>query len=472
MSLINELKRNNVVVNSKGGLYYRSTYNANLDVFSMLSRYDEEEKIINLFKNALEEDAKLALANLMYLLDIRGGKGERRLFKIIYKYLCDADKEFALKIMPYVGELGRYDYLLEGLHTSIEKETIEQIKNKLNSDINSDVPSLLAKWLPSIRNHNKTNDTAKYLASCLGYSEKEYRKILSSLRTKLNIVEKNLTNKKYENIILSQVPTKAMLKYNNAFNIHMNDQMIMYKAQLKDGNTTINTKGLFPYEVIKKSKQGVDEVILDEMWKNQTDLFEGNDKNILVIADTSGSMTCLDSLPLYNSLGLAIYCAERNHGAFNNYFISFSDEPQLEEIKGKTIRDKIRNIRSYIGTTNINKVFRLILEIAVEAELSQTDLPEDIIIISDMEFDDACSGKPNFQVWQQEYNEKGYKLPKIIFWNVAGRINGAPATQYDKNMIMVSGFSTNILKGILNNKIPSPVELMVEVLNPYIKLVE
>ena len=161
MNFLEEMKKNNTKINTKGSEYYASTYDSNLDVFTMLTRYNDEEEIIKTFKNALDENQELALANLLYILDIRNGKGERRLFKIIYNYLCNNEKESALRILNFIGELGRYDYILLGINTQIEKETIELIKNQLEIDKKTETPSLLAKWLPSHRTHNINNPLAK-----------------------------------------------------------------------------------------------------------------------------------------------------------------------------------------------------------------------------------------------------------------------------------------------------------------------
>lgn len=176
MNLIDELKCNSTILNTKGSKYYVSTYNSNLDVFTMLTRYASESEIIRLFNNALNENTILALSNLLYILDIRNGKGERRLFKIIFKYLCLNHKDLALQVLPYISKLGRYDYILVGLDTPINNEVISLIKEQLNEDLVSNNPSLLAKWLPSHRTHNMNNKVAKKIMNSLNMTEKEYRK--------------------------------------------------------------------------------------------------------------------------------------------------------------------------------------------------------------------------------------------------------------------------------------------------------
>jgi len=474
MNLLEGMKKNNTITNTKGSKYYATTYDSNLDVFTFVSRYNSDEEIIRLFNNALNENEEIALANLLYILDIRSGKGERRIFKTIFKYLCINHTSSALRVLPFISELGRYDYILEGIDTPIEKEVISLIKKQLEIDMNSDSPSLLAKWLPSHRTHNVNSKIAKKIMMGLNMTEKEYRQILSMLRNKLNIVEKNLTEKRYENIDFSKVPTKAMLKYTNAYNKRMSKEYSEYKDSVKKGETKINTEGLFAYEIIKKLLWGTrtDEELLDLMWDNQKDVLKGCNTNVLVMADTSGSMTSYGGIPYATSIGLALYTAERNTGIFKNYFITFSSDPYLCEIKGNTIKEKVSNIPSIVANTDIDKAFDLILKTAKEQNLKEEELPSHLLIISDMEFDvGVYSGSgTNFGGWKNAFENEGYKLPIVIFWNVAGSTRGLPATKFDNDVAMISGFSTNILENLLTLDEYTPTNVMLEKLSIYLEM--
>ena len=307
MSYLENLEKNTTITNTKGGKYYAGTYDANLDIFAGISRYNDTDEIINKYKKALAEDKTLALANLLYLLDIRNGKGERLLFKTVFRYLCQNEKDLALIVLPKIPEFGRWDYVLEGLNTLIDKEVVEMIKEQLEKDKTSENPSLLAKWLPSHRTHNVKNEIAKDLIKKLGINEKEYRKTLTEIRKKLKLIETNLTNKDYENINFESVPTKAMLKYKESFNRNCNEKYLQYLDAVKRGEKKINTTGLYCYEIVRNIILGlpVDRDLLNVMWENQKDILNGYDKNIMVIADTSGSMQSPNNLPLSNAVGLA-----------------------------------------------------------------------------------------------------------------------------------------------------------------------
>lgn len=476
MNLLDEIKKNNTITNTKGSKYYDTTYDSNLDLFCKVTRYNSDEDIIRIFNNAFDEDEELVLANLLYILDIRNGKGERRIFKTIFKELCMNHPSSALRVLPLISELGRYDYILVGINTPINDEVISLIKKQLESDLNTDTPSLLAKWLPSHRTHNIDSIMAKGIMNGLGMSEKEYRKTLSTLRSKINIVEKNLTEKTYNNIDFSKVPTKAMLKYANAYNTKMLEEYSMYKDQVKEGKRKINTEGLFAYEIINKIIYGkqVDETLYDLMWNNQKDVLNECKTNVLVMADTSGSMSCCNGIPYATSVGLALYTAERNSGVFKNHFITFSEEPYLCEVKGKNIKEKVRNIPCYVANTNIDSAFELLLNTAKENNISKEEMPSHILIISDMEFDQGVYSDTgtNFNGWKKAFLKEGYDLPKIIFWNVAGVTYGVPVTKFDKDVAMISGFSTNILDNLLTLDDYSPVALMIDKLTRYLEMLK
>lgn len=307
----------------------------------------------------------------------------------------------------------------------------------------------------------------------LNMTEKEYRKTLSILRSKINIIEKNLTNKEYDNIDFNEIPTKAMLKYINTFMDKMSKEYQKYKEELKNSNAKINTNGLYVYEIIKRILNGKgDSEIFDLMWKNQRDVLNGCKTNVLVMADTSGSMTYPNNIPYATSIGLALYTAERNNGIFKNHFMTFSDEPYFQEIKGNTIEEKVNNIPCYVANTDIDKAFELLLNTAKENNINESEMPSHLLIISDMEFDAGVYSKTgtNFKGWKKAFKDVGYKLPKIVFWNVAGSTHGVPITKYDKDAVLISGFSTNVLDNILTIEKYDPYGVMLNKLSVYIEM--
>ena len=506
------LKRtwNNAVTNE-------STLNFNLDMFAYSSRYYKQnyEKNKNRFKNALIENDKIALANLLYTLDIRNGKGERALFKSYFSALIEMNKDYAIQILPYIPELGRWDYVFEGIGTEIEENVYELIRAYLMMDIknyNENKPvSLLAKWLPSIKTHNKKNYFAVKLAKKLNLTEKEYRKILSKLRDSLNIVEKHITNKEYEKIEYISVPSKAMVKYKNLFftkdevrfkefieelkdskkakydNLFMNDFAKMYLDNLmKIGinyfyERTIKEacRLLFNNFFLKDLEENSqillqnfknEKNLINTMWKKQSKI--EFDKNVLVIADTSGSM---EGTPFETAISLAIYISQNNKSEeWRNKFIIFSSDCiEYSYDKDAEFTDIIDNIPLIAENTNIDKVFKKILNDSLEKNLPQLD---EVIIISDMEFDMVQDRKDmsNFKYWKSEFAKHNYELPKIIFWNVAKNVGSFPVTKLDYGTCLVSGYSKNILKSIIDIENFDPIDIMLKTLEKknYFKMVK
>ena len=478
------LKRtwNNAITNE-------STLNFNLDMFAYSSRDREQdyEKNKNRFKNALIENDEIALANLLYTLDIRNGKGERALFKSYFSALIEMNKDYAIQILPYISELGRWDYVFEGIGTEIEEAVYDFVKAYLMMDIknyNDNKPvSLLAKWLPSIKTHNKKNYFAVKLVKKLNLTEKEYRKVLSKLRDRLNIVEKHITNKEYEKIDYISVPSKAMVKYKNLFfvkdevrfkefieelkatkkskydNLFMNDFAKMYLDNLmKIGinyfyERTIKEacRLLFNNFFLKDLEENSqillqnfknEKNLINTMWKKQSKI--EFDKNVLVIADTSGSM---EGTPFETAISLAIYISQNNKSEeWRNRFIIFSSDCiEYSYDKDAEFTDIIDEIPLIVDNTDIDKVFTKILNDSLEKNLPQLD---EVIIISDMEFDEVQDKKDmsNFKYWKSEFAKHNYELPKIIFWNVARDVESFPVTKLDYGTCLVSGYSKNILK--------------------------
>jgi uncharacterized protein with von Willebrand factor type A (vWA) domain len=476
MDLIEGMLKKQTVLNSKGGEYYNSTYNDNLDLFSGVNRYTDTDKMIKIFKNAFNEDKNLATANLLYFLDIRNGKGERKVFKTLFKELCSLDKEYAIIVLNNISKLGRYDYILEALETPLKENVLNLIHEQLKEDMISENPSLLAKWLPSIKRHGKRDMKAVQLVKELEFrSEANYRKFLRILRDKIKIVEHNLSNKDYD-IDFEKVPTKAMLKYRKAFSNHCKDKYSDYLQKADKGEAKVNTKGLYCYDIINKiycRSHFTEEErhLYNAMWEQQKDILAGNNSNILVMADTSGSMTW-EKNAIETSIGLAIYMAERNHGIFKDYYMTFSSRPLLQKVKGVDIVDKVQNVECIVDNTDIDKAFKLLLETCVENALSQEDIPSHIIIISDMEFDRGVYSEQgtNFEGWKKAFKDAGYKLPQIVFWNLG--VRGFPVTKFDEDVCIINGFSTSIFENLLDLEHFTPVGVMMSTLKKYIEIIE
>ena len=463
-NFLKELQKNtNYKENTKGGEYHVSTLDNNLDLFSKTFRYEDEQEIARTFSRAYFEDREMALKNLLNILDIRGGKGERKAFKVMFKELIKTNTDDALLVMKNISELGRWDYVLVAIDTQIEYEMVSLIKEGLaNGDL------LLGKWLPSENTSSqKTRELARKLIKLLETTPRAYRKMLSSMRAEAKIVERYLSRKENGSIDYSKVPTKAMLKYRNAFRRNDEERYNKYLDSLSKGEVKVNTKGLFPYEIIEKVEYNSDSRLIDSMWRDQRNFLPENfNKNVLVMADVSGSMS---GRPMHNSIGLAIYLAERNTGVFKDVFMQFSSDTRLDKLVGDTITQKVNNIDedAWGYSTDINKAMKTILDALKTSKSPKEDSPEYLVIISDMEFDGSVEGGTNLEKWRKDFEDMGVKLPKVIFWNVAGRTGGFPATKFDNDVAMISGFSTAVLENLFTLENLTPMKVMEETLSKY-----
>lgn len=451
----------NKTLTENNALTYKSTTSKVLDLFSMggALRTREPKEIEKFVSQALAEDKLLAIKCLFYLRDIRGGQGERRTFREGLKILSNYNPEETKKILHLVPEYGRWDDLFYLDNIEIDKI----IKAQITLDIKAERPSLLAKWMPSENsNSEKTRELARKVRIYLGYSSKNYRKLLTQLRNKIKIVESQMSRNQWNKINYEFVPSKATMVYRDAFKKHDEVRYGKYLTSVEKGEKKINTKTLFPYEIVRQAKEE-NNVTLELLWEKLPDYTRGDEK-ALVVADVSGSMM---GLPINISVSLAMYFAERNKGVFQNKFITFSERPELQEVKGNNLNQKIRNLERahWDGNTNLQAVFDLILDTAVKNKVKKADMPATIYIISDMEFDEATSSndRTNFEVIKDKYNEAGYTMPILVFWNVSSRQDNVAVTQNENGVVLVSGASPSTFKMAIQRT--TPYEFMLSVLN-------
>lgn len=460
-----------------GALSYATTYSNCLDLFATIGalRSAGEQEIISRFQSAFAEDPDLAMKTLFFARDVRGGLGERKVFRVAMKWLSENAPASVRKNLPYIAEYGRWDDLLALMGTDCKKDALNLVKDQLDKDFMAmdmgDEVSLLAKWLPSVNASNAdTVRMAKRIARFLGMDDAAYRKMLVKLRERIRIIENNLREKDYS-FDYSKQPSKAMYKYRKAFLRNDGDRYGDFMSKVSKGEAKLNVGTLTPYDIIAPFFEGkvggAERKAIDVTWNSQTD-FAGSE-NALVVIDGSGSMySPLQPRPAAVALSLGIYFAERNTGAFKNHFITFSEKPQLVEIKGKDIWEKVNYCHKYneVANTNIQKVFELILRAAVKNKVPQSEMPSTLYIISDMEFDYCTKGADltNFEYAKNIFAEAGYQLPKVVFWNVASRTKQQPVTMNEQGVALVSGCSPRIF-GMLSSNNLSPMGYMLDILS-------
>lgn len=472
-------QESNKTFTENGAVTHSSTLSDCLDLFATVGalRRESEEEIVSRFMHAYTENKDVAMKLLFFARDIRGGLGERRVFRTILKWLSCNKKESLRKNLHYIAEYGRFDDLMILFGTPLEKDMLEYIKTQLYRDLegmeNGGDVSLLAKWLPSVNASNaETKRLAKKVARFLQLDDAAYRKLLVRLRAHIRIIENNLREKDYT-FDYEKQPSKAMFKYRNAFIRNDGERYNEFLNKASCGEVKLNSKVLTPYEIItpffKRNVSDEERNSINTTWNALEDFT--NDENALAVIDGSGSMYGgTDPIPATVALSLGIYFAERNKGAFKNHFITFSETPQLVEIKGDDILDKVRYCHDYdeVANTNIQKVFELILNAAKKNHVPQEELPKRLYIISDMEFDYCAddANLTNFEYAKKLFEDAGYKLPEVVFWNVSSRNRQQPVTKNEQGVLLVSGCTPRLFSMMADGSLSdrAPYEFMMEVL--------
>lgn len=470
----------------------KSTGSALLDFFASVGamRSEPELTIVNKFEKAFAEDKLLAMKTLFYARNIRGGLGERRAVRIILRYLGDKYPDIAKKNFPYIPCFGRWDDFYYFVGTEIEEDMFRFIHTMFMQDLSVASEggniTLLAKWLKSVNTSSEESRAlGKKTAKAFGMSEKTYRKALSKLRKHLKVVERKMSANKWEEINYEQVPSYAMKNYRKAFWRHDEDGFSSYLESVEKGEKGIKSGTLYPYDLLMAGKLSNSyngfwgdsdnfftldnwDRILQQQWEALPNYIEG-ENNILVMADTSASMQSVNGRPLATSLGLAIYFAERNKGAYENLFMTFSTSPRFVELSGNTLPEKVKGIESIVADTNLEKAFELILEVALTNKVAKEDMPKALIVISDMQFNRCVQDSRQLATFHEKMNvmfsRYGYKLPKVVYWNVEERRDSYQVHEDSPNVYLVSGQSPSTFKNVINITARTPYDLMLEVLN-------
>ena len=442
---------------ANGAITNSTSLNKCLDFFSIAGNPREN---IESFEAAFGEDPQLAMRILFWSRDCRGGAGARRNFITIMRKLQLERPAVFSKVFRFIPEFG---YWKDVYHLKPTPEVIKFIAETLV--IESD-HSLCAKYCP------RKGEWFYHLRKILKMSPSEFRHFIVS---KTQVVENFMCANEWNSIKYEEVPSVAGLRYKNTFIKHDGERYNQYIQNVLKGENKINSSVLYPNDIYHNyrynSNGATSADAIKAMWNNLPNFMEGCKDRILPICDVSGSMT---GTPMEVSVALGCYISERNEGPFKDAFITFSEEPELQILSGDII-SRFKQLRraNWGMNTNLQAVFDLILRRAQETHMAQELMPTKLLIISDMHFDEACgycwyknSPEPtNFEAIKAKYAAAGYEMPGIIFWNVRGDAGNVPVTMRDQNVGLVSGYSPSILKSVLQAKVLSPIELMLNTVN-------
>lgn len=442
-----------------------SSLNPCLDFFALgAAKRGRDGEALTLFSKALAKDELTAIRTLFYIRDVRGGQGERKIFRTCLEFLSTARPDLFDKVFEYVEEYGRWDDLVT-LNPSItdNKKVVAYVENKLKEDLRSETPSLLGKWMPS---ENASSDDAVKMAKrwqkALGLKPRAYRNMLTNLRKKIKLLEQKMSAKEWSTIEYDKIPSQAFRKHTKAFRRNDEDRFEKFLEEVNKEKAKINTSTVSTAEVLQNVRNDSGNSATNAIWKS-LDNFVPEDLNAIVVADVSGSMY---GRPMDISTSLALYFAERNKGYFANKFMTFSITPRVVEVLGDTLTEKLRNISTadWGMNTDIEATFDALLNAAIYSGDFE-NVPKVIYIISDMEFDYCATGADEtvFENAKRKWGEKGLELPTVVFWNVESRGDNLPATKFDDNVILMSGSSQNSFRYAMQRK--KPEDFMNEVVN-------
>ena len=477
-----------------GAFAYNTTNQGDLlDLFAQIGalRPRSEREIEQKFAAAFSEDKLLATKMLFYAGDIRqGGLGERRTFRICLHWLAENQPAIVRKNLELIPYFNRFDSLFVLIGTECESQMWELIAKTLLEDTRAmkssrngkHVPaSLLAKWMPSENTSSvKTRAMAAKAMRELNLKPREYRKMLSALRKHINVTERMMSAGEWSTIDYAKVPSYAMHNYGSAFAKHDHERFDAYLKSVNKGEAKIHAGVLYPYDLVGRYMQRTSagghcgdcwvsrdaDAVVEAQWKAMPNYLT-KPVNAVVMADVSGSM---NGRPMATSIGLAIYFAQHNTGWYHNQYMTFTRDPAFINIKeGANLHDCVKQVaEAGVGYgTNLEKAFVAILDTAVRNKVPANEMPEALVVISDMEIDKYM--RPGYhwdflQTVRLRFANAGYKMPKIVLWNVEARKDTALSQSED--VIFISGQSASSFKSLCQNLDGiTAYELMLQVLN-------
>ena len=454
-----------VAATENGAKAFNTTKNPLLDMFGVVGalRSREDSDITKMYAAAFAEDKLLATKLAFYARNVRGGLGERDTSRILFKYLAYNHPEIMRKNLHLVPSFGRWDDMYEFIGTPVEADMWKFVDTQLRADLRNyqtgKPVSLMAKWLKSANGEGETRKYGLQTAKALSLTERQYRKILSALRAYLKVIEPQMSAKQWDTITYDAVPSYAMKRYRSAFARHDNVRFSNYLSGVVKGTRKINASTMYPYDLVQPyltPRMRKDEV-LEAQWKVLPNYVKKGE-NVLVMADVSGSMESSDGRPMATSIGLALYFAQRNTGAYKNLYMTFTNRPSFIQVNPvDSLADNVRKVRTTdIGySTNLEAAFRAVLKLAVDNQVPVDEMPKAIVVISDMEINSYMQDSPRagwgfIDQMESMYSHHGYKMPKMVMWNCEARQNTFLAQSNNPNVQFFSGNSAATFRDVLS----------------------
>lgn len=466
-------KFNQSTVTENGAPSFASTDSALLDLFYQIGglRGANPQKAIDLFDAAFAASPEHAIRILFWARDVRGGAGERQVVRDILKHTAESGRFGRLVVQSLIHNVatyGRWDDLMAFWGT--EYESAAATYWVLNIEQGN---GLAAKWAP-----RKDSKGAKPLRDAKGFNEKLWRKFVVP---RTEVVEQKMCANRWEDIDYEKVPSLAMTRYNTAFGRHDGVRFSQFGTAVAEGTAKVNAGAVYPYDIVKglglgnmwwdENRETANEDVLQAQWDSLPNYMEGVDERILPVVDTSGSMGVAVSgqtTALDVAVSLGLYISERNVGKFQNEFVTFSAVPHFQRVEG-TLKQRATSMMKadWDMNTDFHAVFEKLLNTAHRYNLSQEEMPTKILVLSDMQFDQAHNRYDTpFEDMRSAFEKSGYEFPQLVFWNLASRAGNVPLTKHESGAALVSGFSPAILTSLLGGSLTPESVMMDAIMTP------
>ena len=468
-----------------GAQALNTTKDDRLDFFATVGalRQANDQRIFRLFENAYQADPLFATKILFYGRDIREGLGERSTFRKILEYAANRHPEAIRPNIDLIGYYGRWDDLYSLIGTPLEDDMWAAMKRQWDADVHGMKKglaiSLLAKWVKTAdASTEKTRKLGILTAKKLDLSVYEYKRLYRAMRKHIGVIEQLMSAGKWSEIKYAEVPSRAMMLYRKAFERHDDERFSEFLSAVERGEEKINASTLYPYDVVKKylssmtiTMRPTPDPVVEAQWKQMIADFGNIEENVIVIADTSGSMFCCNQMPIASALALGTLFATANKGAFHNLFMEFSDKSRFVQLKGDTLLDQIGNMMKdaeWGFSTNLESAFKKVLQVAVGNQIPASEMPKALLVISDMEINRCVTdhGEWSFHdTMAAEFAAHGYEMPTIVYWNVNSRHDTFHVDAEKQGTVLISGNSASSFKQVMKSISMTPVEAMEQIIN-------
>lgn len=463
-----------------------------------------------LHENHIDDAFVLAFMNR----NIRGGKGERELFYTMYSLLLTHQRPLAVHLLDLVVHFGYWNdlFVLAERNTNIKDDVLNLVSQKILEDeanmIAKKPVSLLAKWIP-----REGKPLSKELANMLSKKPliqarlADYRKRVSALNKYLNTTEIDMCANKWPDIKPEKVPARCMKLHTKAF---LNEKLKSHELRHPDDIDRNECRTHFQ-EYFKqtasgeKVAKGADTIYPHEIVNKVSSLLHecsGDERNSLIgfwnafvvkakeggglgrsipMCDFSGSMA---GLPIQVSRALGLLISEVTIDAFKHKMLTFDSTPMMVDLpKSGDIFHKVEYLNrvSKFGqglSTDFQKAMDLVLENLVKHRVPVGQEPENLIVLTDMAWDQAYGSnelslytnnsyrrnvktspwQTHIQMIRENFKRagedmfgegNGYKVPRIVIWNLSATCHDMHAQANTEGVVMLSGWSPAMFKVLM-----------------------